>query len=60
MSQYLRPHIPSACVFFTIALAARGTDVLTTHIEALRAAVRDTRAERPFGVRAIAFDLRVG
>ncbi|WP_231575841.1 REP-associated tyrosine transposase [Pseudorhodobacter ferrugineus] len=52
MSQYTRPHIAGAAVFFTVAVAARGTDVLTTHIEALRAAVRDTRAERPFGVAA--------
>jgi putative transposase len=52
MSCYIRPQIPGAAVFFTVALAARGTDVLVTHIDALRAAVRDTRAERPFGVAA--------
>lgn len=52
MSQYTRPQITGASVFFTVALAARGTDVLTAHIEALRTAVRDTRAERPFGVAA--------
>jgi putative transposase len=52
MSQYTRPQIPGAAVFFTVAVAARRTDVLTTHIDALREAVRDTRAERPFGVAA--------
>ena len=52
MSQSLRPHIPGACVFFTVALAARGSDALVRHIDALRAAVRDTQTERPFQVEA--------
>ena len=52
MSNYLRPRIPGAAVFFTVALAARGTDTLTCHIETLRHAVRQTRSERPFHINA--------
>lgn len=52
MSNYIRPQIPGACVFFTVAIAARGTTALVTHIDALRAAVQETRKERPFGIAA--------
>jgi len=48
MSRYIRPHRPGATVFFTVALATRGSDVLERQIETLRQAVRVTRAERPF------------
>lgn len=52
MPNYLRPRSPGACVFFTVALADRGSDVLTREVERLRAAVRRTRAARPFSVEA--------
>lgn len=52
MSNYIRPKQGGATVFFTVALAVRGTDILTRDIEALRQAVRVTRSERPFGIDA--------
>ena len=48
----LRPKIPGACMFFTVVLTARGGDLLIREIDALRAAVRETRNERPFGIDA--------
>jgi hypothetical protein len=45
MSRYLRPRIPGASVFFTVALAERGSDVLVREIAALRAAVAATLRE---------------
>ncbi len=52
MSRYLRPRLPGATIFLTVALADRGSDLLVREIATLRAAVRATRAERPFGVAA--------
>ncbi|MDI3336301.1 transposase [Defluviimonas aestuarii] len=52
MSRYLRPHAPGATVFFTVALAERGSDLLVREIGRLRAAVAATRRERPFGIDA--------
>jgi putative transposase len=52
MSDYRRPRIPGATIFFTVALQARGADTLITQAEALRVAVRRTRAERPFHIDA--------
>ncbi len=52
MSRYLRPRRPGASIFFTVTLAERGTDRLVRHVDLLRAAVRQTRAERPFGIDA--------
>ncbi len=52
MSDYLRPCVPGATVFFTVTLAKRGGDVLTREIGALRDAVRQTRAVRPFRIDA--------
>ena len=52
MSEYIRPRQPGATVFFTVALADRGSDVLVREIEALRQAVRVARLERPFGIDA--------
>lgn len=52
MSKYTRPKCPGATVFLTITLAQRGTYGLVEHIDALRAAVRKTRMERPFGIDA--------
>ena len=52
MPTYLRPRIPGATVFFTVCLADRSAATLTDHVDALRAAVAQTRAERPFTIDA--------
>jgi putative transposase len=52
MSHYIRPRRAGQPVFFTVTLAARGSTLLVTRIGALRAAVRATLAERPFGIDA--------
>lgn len=52
MPRYLRPRLPGATIFFTVALADRGGSVLTDHIDALRLAVARTRSERPFAIDA--------
>lgn len=52
MSRYLRPRRPGATIYFTVALAARGAETLTHEVEALRHAVRMTRADRPFDIDA--------
>ena len=52
MSCYLRPRIPGATIHFTVCLADRAGLVLTDHVEALRRAVAQTRAERPFAIDA--------
>lgn len=52
MPRYLRPRIPGATVFFTVALQDRGSRVLVEEVDRLREAVRVTREERPFGVAA--------
>ena len=52
MSNYRRPKIPGATVFFTVALACRGTDTLLREVDTLRDAVRQTRKERPFHINA--------
>jgi putative transposase len=46
------PHSSGTAVFFTLRLAAPGTDLLTRHIDLLRSAVRRTMAELPFGIDA--------
>ncbi|PZQ95865.1 MAG: transposase [Cereibacter sphaeroides] len=52
MSGYLRPKVKGATVFFTVALASRGSDLLVREVDRLRDAVRLTQAERPFGIDA--------
>jgi putative transposase len=52
MPGYLRPKVTGATVFFTVALAERGDDLLVREVARLREAVRLTRAERPFGIDA--------
>jgi len=52
MPNYIRPRIAGASVFFTVALAARGDDLLIREVARLRDAVRQTRAERPFRIDA--------
>jgi putative transposase len=52
MSNHIRPSIPAATIYFTVALQQRGSDLLILEIERLRQAVRVTRAERPFQIEA--------
>lgn len=52
MSNYIRPKVPGASVFFSVNLADRGARTLVEQIDALRAAVRVTKAERPFRIDA--------
>ena len=53
MSNYQRPRVPGACIFFTLRLADPGSDLLTRHITALRHAVRATMADHPFHIDAM-------
>ncbi len=52
MSNYRRPKRSGACVFFTVNLADRASDLLVREVEMLRRAVMQTRRERPFEVDA--------
>ena len=52
LSDYLRPHIAGATLFFTVTLGRRGGDLLCREIGHLRAAVRETRADLPFEIVA--------
>jgi len=52
MSNYIRPRIPGASIFFTVKLACRHDTVLVDQVAHLREAVRMTRAERPFTIDA--------
>jgi putative transposase len=52
MPNYIRPKSPGATVFFTVALADRGSDLLTRHVDALREAVASVRSEQPFVIDA--------
>lgn len=52
MPNYVRPRVPGARVFFTVALADRESDLLVREVERLREAVRAVRAELPFAIDA--------
>ena len=52
MSNYLRPKVTGARIFFTVCLAEEGSDLLTREVAALRRAVAVTKAERPFSIAA--------
>ena len=52
MPDYIRPHVPGATVFFTVALADRGSDLLVRNVDSLRDAATSVRAERPFRIEA--------
>ena len=52
MPTYARPRVTGACVFFTVTLADRRSDLLVREVGLLRAAVRAVRAERPFEIDA--------
>ncbi|SMF38696.1 REP-associated tyrosine transposase [Pseudogulbenkiania subflava] len=50
MANYRRWRVPGGTYFFTVTLLERGSGLLVEQIEALREAVRRTRAERPFHI----------
>ena len=52
MPDYRRNRVPGGTYFFTVNLLDRRSDLLITHVEALRAAVRRTRAKSPFHIDA--------
>jgi putative transposase len=52
MVRYRRNFVPGGTFFFTVALADRTSRALIDHIEALRAAVRQTRGSHPFTINA--------
>jgi putative transposase len=52
MPNYRRFRIAGGTYFFTVNLLDRSSDLLTRHIDALRQAVRATRALRPFHIDA--------
>jgi putative transposase len=53
MVRYRRNFVPGGTYFFTLTLVNRRSSVLVDHIDALRAAVRRARRERPFAIDAI-------
>jgi hypothetical protein len=52
ISRYIRPRVQGASVVFPVTLADRHPQLLVEQIGALRAAVRETRTERPFRIDA--------
>ncbi len=52
MPEYRRNRVPGGTYFFTVNLLERRLSLLTDHIEALRVAVRQTRARQPFHIDA--------
>jgi putative transposase len=52
MPDYRRCRIPGGTYFFTVNLLERRRDLLVRHVEALRAAVRETRRRMPFHIDA--------
>lgn len=53
MTSYRRNFIIGGSFFFTVNLADRRLSLLTTHIDLLRAAIRETRKRHPFAIDAI-------
>ena len=47
MPDYRRDQIPGACYFFTVNLLDRRSDLLVSHIDTLRNAVREVRRRSP-------------
>ena len=52
MPDYRRNRVPGGTYFFTVNLRDRRSNLLVTHIQALRHAVRETRALMPFHIDA--------
>ena len=53
MTDYRRNFVPGGSFFFTVNLADRRLSLLTTHIDTLRAAFRETHLRHPFTIDAI-------
>ncbi len=53
MVRYRRNFIAGGTYFFTLTLVDRTSRVLTDHVDALRAAFRETRSSRPFTIDAV-------
>ena len=53
MPQYIRAFIPGGTFFFTVTLLERRRNLLTEHIDNLRAAFMAARRRRPFTIDAI-------
>lgn len=52
MPNYMRPRVPAATIFFTVALAQRGGDLLLREVDRLRGVVAQVRQHRPFQINA--------
>jgi putative transposase len=53
MVQYRRNLVPGGTYFFTVTLVNRRSSTPVEHIDALRAAFKKTRSEKPFEIDAI-------
>jgi putative transposase len=53
MVRYRRNFVPGGTYFFTVTLVDRTSSALVDHVDALRAAFRIARHERPFTIEAI-------
>ncbi|HTO66960.1 MAG TPA: transposase [Bradyrhizobium sp.] len=53
MTDYRRNVVPGGSFFFTVNLADRRLSLLTTHVDVLRAAFRETQLRHPFTIDAI-------
>jgi len=53
MPNYRRALVPGGCWFFTLNLLDRRQALLVDQVDALRAAVADTRAKFPFEIDAM-------
>jgi putative transposase len=53
MVRYRRNFIAGGTFFFTLTLVDRNSRALVDHVEALRAAMRETRRARPFTIDAV-------
>lgn len=52
MSNYRRSYLPGGCWFFTVNLQNRLSDLLTRHIDHLRAAIACAKRKRPFQINS--------
>ncbi|EIW9478113.1 MULTISPECIES: REP-associated tyrosine transposase [Klebsiella] len=52
MSNYRRSYLPGGCWFFTVNLQNRHSDLLTRHIDHLRAAIACAKRKRPFQINS--------
>ena len=52
MSNYRRHYVPGGTWFFTVNLQNRQSDLLTRHIDSLRAATSMVKRAKPFTINA--------